>query len=145
MVDVLEHASLYEFTGGEPPTLSQLESRYARQTVGISADGLQYWFNWIVRRRDSNSIVGFVQATVEEDTRGAMAEVAWVINPMHQGHGFASEATREMILWLRTTGVTQFAAFIHPAHVASIAVARHQGLQPSHIVRDGEIRWESRA
>nr|RZI37151.1 hypothetical protein BJQ95_00406 [Cryobacterium sp. SO1] len=143
MVDVLAHVSLYTFTGGTPPTLAQLEARYAVQVAGISPDGAQHWLNWIVRRRDSDAIVGFVQATVEGDNDGLMAEVAWLINPAHQGQGFASEATRHMILWLRSNGVDRVAAFIHPEHAASIAVARHQGLRISNIARDGEIRWDS--
>ena len=143
MVDVLGDESLYTFTGGTPPTLSQLETRYAGQVLGISPDGTQQWFNWIVRRRDSDSIVGFVQATVEDDNDSLVAEVAWVINQAHQGEGFASEATRRMIQWLRSTGVNRVAAFIHPVHAASIAVARHQGLHPSGTARDGEIRWDS--
>jgi len=146
MVEVLGHESLYTFTGGTPPTLSQLETRYAGQVAGVSSDGTQHWFNWIVRRRDHGSIVGFVQATVatvQEDRDGLVAEVAWVINHEHQGQGFASEATRRMIQWLRSNGVDRIAAFIHPEHAASIAVARHHGLQPSDIARDGEVRWDS--
>ena len=142
MVDVLADESLYTFIGGEPPTLQQLVRRYAAQVVGQSDDGLQSWFNWIVTLRDTGAAVGFVQATVEADADGAVADLAWVINSRHQGQGIASEATQMMILWLRSRGVTRFAAFVHPDHGASIGVARHQGFRSSGTVRDGEIRWE---
>ena len=142
MVDVLADESLYEFTGGEPPSLQQLTRRYAAQVVGHSDDGLQTWFNWIVKLRDTGSAVGFVQATVDVDDDGATADVAWVINSSHQGQGIASEATQMMITWLRSMGVRRFTALIHPDHEASMGVARHQGFRRSDAVCDGEIRWD---
>ena len=41
MVDVLAESSLYDFTGGEKPSLKQLENRYAAQVVGHSENGSQ--------------------------------------------------------------------------------------------------------
>ena len=153
MVAVLADEALYEFTGGEPPTLERLQSRYAAQVVGASADGAEWWLNWMVTRRDSGASVGFVQATVRAGTNGSVADgsvaddsvadLAWVISGPHQGQGLASEATGAMMLWLRSHGVTRFTAFIHPDHGASQAVARHQDFYPTDQVHDGEIRWES--
>ena len=143
MVDVLADQALYEYVGGEPPTLAQLHDRYAAQVTGVSPDGSQRWFNWIVKRRDSDALVGYVQATVEEDEHGPVAEVAWVITPRHQGQGLASEAAQAMIRWLRSHGITRIAASVHPNHGASSGVARRVGLHPTEIVEDGEIRWES--
>ena len=37
MVEVLADPTLYAFTGGEPPTLAELEQRYARQVAGQAA------------------------------------------------------------------------------------------------------------
>ena len=37
MAEVLADPSLYEFTGGEPPSVADLERRYAVQTRGRSA------------------------------------------------------------------------------------------------------------
>ena len=143
MVDVLADQALYDYIGGEPPTLAQLHDRYAAQVTEVSPDGSQRWFNWIVKRRDSDALVGYVQATVEEDEHGPVAEVAWVINPTHQGQGLASEASLAMILWLRSRGITRIDASIQPEHDASRGVARRVGLHPTEILEDGEIRWES--
>ena len=143
MVGVLADQALYDYIGGEPPTLVQLESRYAGQVLGMSPDGSQRWLNWIVKRRDSDALVGYVQATVEDDEHGPVAEVAWVITPRHQGQGLASEATQAMIRWLRSHGITRIAASVHPEHGASSGVARRVGLHPTDILEDGEIRWES--
>ena len=67
MTEVLADPSLYDYTGGEAPSLQQLENRYTAQAVGHSHDGSQWWLNWVVIRRDLGSPVGYVQATVEDD------------------------------------------------------------------------------
>jgi RimJ/RimL family protein N-acetyltransferase len=72
-----------------------------------------------------------------------VADLAWLIGSANQGQGLASEATRTMMRFLRGQGITGFAAFIHPDHVASQTVARHQHLHPTAQVHDGEVRWES--
>ena len=75
MVSVLSDPSLYEFTGGTPPTLEELTDRYTRQAVGHSPDGTEQWLNWVVLL--DSAPVGYVQATVVGDS----AEIAWVISP----------------------------------------------------------------
>jgi RimJ/RimL family protein N-acetyltransferase len=142
MVGVLAPAALYEFTGGEPPALEQLRSRYERQAVGRSSDGSQGWLNWILRERSSRSAVGYVQSTLERDGPQLVAEVAWVVTPQYQGLGYAVEAASAMLGWLRAQGVTHFRAHIRPDHHASIGVARRLGLHPTAVVVDGETRWE---
>ncbi len=143
MVEVLADASLYEYTGGEAPSLEQLQRRYALQAVGHSDDGSQEWFNWILKLRDSDAPIGFVQATVEPSGPELVASIAWVISPNYQGQGMASEATKAMSNWLRSRGVGSFVAYVHPEHCASMGVALKQGLHPTPVMEDGEVRWES--
>ena len=143
MVEVLADPSLYEYTGGEPPSLELLQSRYAAQTVGKSDDGSQWWLNWVVVFQGTGEPAGFVQATVERERSALVADIAWVISPRWQGQGIASEATGAMVGWLRSNRVRRFTAHIHPDHHASMAVARNQAMHPTSERRDGETRWES--
>ncbi|WP_285036256.1 GNAT family N-acetyltransferase [Plantibacter sp. ME-Dv--P-095] len=147
MVDVLADPALYTFTGGEPPSLDTLTTRYRSQLRG-PADDSEAWLNWMVRRHDTDTLIGFVQATVRAEgeggvDKGTLAEIAWVIDPAHQRLGFAAEATDAMVTWLHAHGVAWFAASIHPEHTASQRVAQRQGLRPTSTVEDGEVRWES--
>ena len=135
MVGVLSDPSLYEFTGGTPPTLEELTARYARQAVGHSADGTEQWLNWVVLL--DSTPVGFVQATVVDDS----AEIAWVISPSVQGRGLATEAARAMSELLSAAGVRRLVAHVHPDHAASARVAERLGLRRTDVVEDGEIRW----
>ena len=135
MVSVLSDPSLYEFTGGTPPTLEELTDRYARQAVGHSPDGTEQWLNWVVLL--DSTPVGYVQATVVGDS----AEIAWVISPSVQGRGLATEAAREMVELLTAAGVRRLVAHVHPDHAASARVAERLGLRRTDVVEDGEVRW----
>jgi RimJ/RimL family protein N-acetyltransferase len=137
MVAVLADPSLYEFTGGTPPTLPELSERYARQAVGQSPDGAEKWLNWIVVH--DGVPIGYVQATVV----GTEAEIAWVVSPAQQGRGLATEAATAMVDWLTTTaGVTRLVAHVHPDHAASARVAERLGLRPTDVIEEGEVRWD---
>lgn len=128
MATVLADSSLYEFTGGEPPTVSELANRYRQQTAGPGTPG-EHWCNWIMCVGDQGRAVGFVQATVVGD----MADLAWVLGAPDQGHGFATEAVMAVRDWLAEHTVRRVEAHIHPRHVASQAVAQRIGM-----VRTGE-------
>ncbi len=82
---MLSDPALYVVTGGEPPTVAQLEARYDRQVVGRSSDGLETWHNWVVRERATGEAAGFVQATVTSTEAGPRAELAWVVGTAWQG------------------------------------------------------------
>ena len=139
MAVALADPALYEFTGGEPPTVDQLIARYRTLESRVSPDGSEAWFNWAVRATDDMAIAGYVQATVVAS--GDHAEVAWVIAPSHQGQGLATEAAGAMLHRLRTQGVQRASAWIHPGHRASQAVARRLGFSPTAEISDREVRW----
>lgn len=145
MAPLLADAELYTFTGADPPTLEELRARYARQVTGRSPDGVESWLNWIVRRRDDGQAVGFVQAAISPDPpppAPVSAVLAWVLGLRFQGQGYAREAAQALVAWLESVGVQRLAAYINAEHVASMAVARALGLEPTPDQVDGEVVWE---
>lgn len=139
MVQVLADESLYEFTGGRPPMLEELQARYRRWAGGGSDDGKERWHNFVMRTKQGQSAVGTVQATVVE--HGAVAEVAWIVGAPWQGNGYASEAAAALVEWLAQGGVRSVLAHVHPAHVASAEVAKRAGLAPTGEWSEGERVW----
>lgn len=123
MVTVLADSSLYEFTGGTPPTASELTDRYRQQIAGPGEPGEQ-WCNWIIRERPDERAVGFVQATVVGD----LADLAWVLGAPDQGRGIATEAVVAVRNWLVENSIRRIEAHIHPGHRASGAVAERIGM-----------------
>lgn len=137
MVDVLADRSLYEFTGGEPPTLDSLRSRYELQIAGSGRPD-EVWRNWVIRTVGEGQPIGFVQA----DITASVTELAWFVGVGHQGSGYATEATVAMRNQLAVEGSTHFQAFIHPEHTASQAVAQRVGMARTGVVDDdAEEQW----
>ncbi|HSO64594.1 MAG TPA: GNAT family N-acetyltransferase [Ornithinibacter sp.] len=139
MVGVLSDAALYRFTGGAPPTLAELEGRYARHAAG-SGDPAEEWHTWIVRLGDDGPAVGYVQATVRP--ADGLAELAWLVGSPWQGRGLARDAASVVLDEVAARGATRAIAHIHPDHAASQHVAAALGLEPAGRVVDGEMEWE---
>lgn len=138
---LFDDVGLHEFIGGEPLTLVQLGERYARLESGPSPPAREGWLNWTVRLRETLAMVGTVQATLRVSDGQTVADVAWTTALVYQRRGYATEAAGAMIAWLGEQGVRRFVAHIHPAHVASIAVAEHVGMSPTGITTGGEKLW----
>lgn len=142
MVDVLGDEKLYEFIGGRPEGPAELGRRYARLVAGSGRAG-EVWLNWIVRVAVGRRPVGTVQATVGRLGDGCGASVAWVVGVPWQGRGFATEAARGLVGWLRGRGVSAVSAAVHPDHHASAGVAAGAGLVVTDEVVDGERIWRT--
>jgi RimJ/RimL family protein N-acetyltransferase len=140
MAVVLDDERLHEFTGGRPASADELRAHYERLVAGPARAG-EVWLNWIVRRRADAQPVGTVQATLTERDGRRRASVAWVIGTEWQRQGFASEAARALVEWLRDEGAHEIVAHIHPDHRASAGVAAHAGLEPTDEQIDGEQVW----
>ncbi len=145
LAPALDQEDLYRFTGGVPLSLEALAERYGLLTARRSPDGRHLWGNWALRELETGAAVGTVQATLLAAGPGrAPAEIAWIVARRAQGRGYAKEAARSLADRLVADGWS-VAAFIHPQHVASQAVARAAGLAPEDFVRDGEQCWFRRA
>ncbi|GGV07865.1 acetyltransferase [Actinomadura cremea] len=159
MADVLDDRRLHRYIGGEPLTRAELRERYTRLAAGPSPFHQEYWLNWIVRRARDDRAVGYVQATVRPApgrytvappgsgstvtpaSPATVASVAWVIGMPYQGFGFATEAARALLGWLRDQGVHEIVALIHPENRPSAAVAARLGLRPTAETADDETVW----
>lgn len=138
---VLTDDALYTFTGGTAPSSeAALAERYAPLETRRSPDGNELWLNWLIWQVEEDEGVGFTQATVLP----THAYVAWVVGTRWQGRGYASEAASALVEHLRTLGVPEIRACVHPSHVASRRVAQNAGLRATPDVIDGEEVWAHR-
>jgi RimJ/RimL family protein N-acetyltransferase len=145
LVGVLADPALHRFIGGRPDTLEELRARYAAMTAGPGRPD-ERWRNWVVRRREDDQAVGTVQATLTREGGGRWtAAIAWVVGLPFQGRGYATEAARALVGWLRDQGVDEVVAHVHPDHLASARVAAGAGLEPTADLVDGERVWRLQA
>jgi RimJ/RimL family protein N-acetyltransferase len=143
MADVLADPDLYAFTGGSPPSVRDLRTRYERWVAG-SPDPAVSWCNWVIQLQSPRCLAGTVQATIGAVGVGVdqpSAEIAWVVRTRWQGRGLATEAARALVGWLQAQSVSTVVAHIHPRHLASAAVAAAAGLTPTDDWHDGERMW----
>jgi RimJ/RimL family protein N-acetyltransferase len=159
MAPVLDDPRLHRYIGGEPLTRDELRARYAHLVAGPAPFHQEWWLNWIVRRARDGQAIGYVQATVQPAPPGFavgpastgstvtpgpprhLASVAWVIGMPYQGFGFATEAARAVLDWLRAHGIAEIVATVHPANRASTAVASKIGMVATGETRDDEHVW----
>jgi RimJ/RimL family protein N-acetyltransferase len=144
MVAVLVDERLYGFIGGPLTSSDEVRDRYER-LAGGSGKPDEVWLNWIARRRSDSRPVGTMQATLRSVEDGWTADIAWLIGVPWQNQGLASEAAVALVGWLRSRGVEDIRANIHPEHAASAAVAARAGLEPTDDEVDGERVWRSRS
>ena len=141
LFSVLSDARLYEYMGGAPPaSVAELHARCARLEARRSPDRAELWLNWLISETATGMSIGWMQATVT----ARYADLAWVLGTLWQRRGYATEAARASMVWLRCAGVTVFRAKIHPTHIASQRVAANAGLARTPETIDGEDVWVSR-
>lgn len=78
------------------------------------------------------------QAEVAEQTRGVQAELGWVLHPERSGHGYATEAVRELFrLCFDDLALRRVTADCFAANVASWRLMERVGMRREvHTVRD---------
>jgi RimJ/RimL family protein N-acetyltransferase len=138
---VLSEPSLYEYTQDEPPaSMSALRDRFAFLESRQSPDRTQSWLNWALLERATGQAIGYVQATVTAER----AEIAWVVGKDWQRRGYGGEAARALLDRLRSAGIREIRANIHPTHTASQRIAGKLGLSRTNESIAGEDVWMRR-
>lgn len=82
---------------------------------------------------------GWAQAEVKEAGHRSQAEIGWCLSPDHQGNGYVTEATAELVrLCFEELGVRRLVANAFADNVASLRVMERLGM-----VCEGRFRSES--
>ncbi|MCB0896367.1 MAG: GNAT family N-acetyltransferase [Nocardioides sp.] len=89
--------------------------------------------DFMLRREDA-----WAQLDVADAARGAQAELGWVLDPAHSGHGYATEAVRELLRYcFEDLGVRRVVANCFLENDASWRLMERVGMRRElHAVRD---------
>ncbi|WP_420114114.1 GNAT family N-acetyltransferase [Pseudactinotalea sp.] len=72
----------------------------------------------------------WAQSEVVEQARGTQAELGWVFDPDHHGHGYATEAVRELLrLCFEDLGIRRVEALCFAANAPSRALMERLGMR----------------
>ena len=117
---------LYRFMPGVPPDdLDGLRDEFARLARG-SGRAHEVWANWMARRRDDGTLVGWHQATLTAPS----ASIAWVTFGEHRRQGYAREGAAAVLAWLRKRGAREIVAQSDERNLASCRTALALGFVP---------------
>ena len=124
MFVVLGDPAIYAHEGEPPASPERLRERFRKLESRTSPDGRQQWLNWVIRL-PSSQLAGYVQATVFEDGRAA---IAYEMASAHWGRGIARRAVQammdELVLQYR---VSTLVAIAKQSNVRSIGLLTRLG------------------
>ena len=123
--------------GSAPADAGALRERFTRLAAG-SPDPGERWLNWLARRRDDSTLVGWHQATVAGET----GDIAWVTFAGHRRAGYAREGAAAVLAWLRGIGVREVIAQADLRNAGSNATAAALGFVPDPGTIDESLRGE---
>jgi RimJ/RimL family protein N-acetyltransferase len=139
MFEILKDSTLYEYVTGSPPAdLASMTGMYEFWENRRSPDKSELWLNWAMQLKGTRQLIGHLQAGVKPQH----ADIAWVLGLPWQHQGYATEGGQAVVDLLVRIGVREIRASIHPAHEASIAVAKRLGLQRTDDIVDKEVIWK---
>ena len=119
LVAALDHPDVARFlTGPDVTTVEALHVRIDKLGVG-PRDPRERWENFAILL--DGVVIGRLEASLYDDD--AWAEIAYLVGPTYQRHGYAREAVR----WLLDHLGCETWVAIHPANARSIALVEALG------------------
>lgn len=119
----------------DPWTAADARERVAERVPKTDLDGGTGALALVVEHR--NTVIGDVLLWLT-DPGQRVAEIGWVLDPDHGGHGFAAEAVREVLrLGFEDHGLHRVVARMDARNEASAKLARRVGMtQEAHLRQD---------
>lgn len=96
MFVVLSDPAIYEYENEPPVSLEWLRERFRKLETRRSPDNKEQWLNWVIRL-PNGKLIGYVQATVDEND---YATVAYVLGSHFWGLGYGHRSVQAMITML---------------------------------------------
>lgn len=134
----LQEPSLYTYETETPPRdLRLLRAHYGALRSGRSPEDDEHWLNWILALREAGTAVGYAQATVDDDLEEGV--IGYLLLPVYQRRGLATEGIGAMARHLLGSGVRALRAFIDVRNTASIALVERLGFVRERTHRSDDV------
>lgn len=123
------------YTLGKPATREEVWSRLLRYLGMWALLGYGYW---VVEERETRAFVGEVGlCNLRRELTpplGDLPEVGWVLSPVYQGKGYATEAAKAALAWASAPPLAapRVGCIVHAENAPSLRVAAKLGFLPSH-------------
>ena len=142
--DIQSHPEVVRYLYWEPRTREQVEKVIRESSDQIDGEG--GGLTLAIQPRGSDSMVGDVVLMYHSEVH-RQGEIGYVLHPDHQGHGYATEAAREMLrLGFEQLDLHRIAGRLEARNSASAAVLERLGMQLEGHLRENEWvkgEWQS--
>ena len=134
---VVRDENLYTYLPEKPPSLAELEKRYAFWECRDSPDGTEYWLNWAVVHRISQQLIGTVQLGIHKEKKEGA--IAYMIGSEFQGQGYGTEAVKASLEHgKKHYGVQVFKAWIDTRNKPSIRLVQKLGMEQVSLIEKAD-------
>jgi RimJ/RimL family protein N-acetyltransferase len=135
---LLQDEAIYEWISLDKPTdLDALRAHWTRIESRISTDGTEAWPVWTVTTRTDGTLVGQVDASV--DDKLVCTNLGYYFFPDYWGQGYASEAVRAVADHLVQRGIHRLVATVTVGNHASAQVLKKAGFSFTRIIPENDI------
>ena len=134
---LLQDFSLYTYLPQDPPTLESLEKQYVFWEPCLSPDKTEFWLNLVVFEKNTQEVVGTLQAGVHRESK--VATIAYMIGTAFQKKGYGTEAVVTMIEHLKKHyQVSQIKAWIDTRNLPSIRLVEKIGMKQVQFIENAD-------
>lgn len=131
-----EDAIYHWISMNKPRTVETLRADWTRLESRMSADGTEAWPVWAITTRYGGSLVGEVDAVVDDNR--VCTNLGYYLFPEFWGRGFASEAVHAAADHLISHGVHRLVATVTVGNHASAQVLKKAGFSFTRILPDND-------
>ena len=130
----------------DPRTLNETRELLGRKIAGAALHAEGDWLGAAVTLRDTGELVGDLSLFWTSETH-RQGELGFVVHPLHQGRGYATEASRPMLAFaFEELGLHRVVGRLEPRNTGSARVLEKLGMRrEAHLVENEWVKgeWQS--
>lgn len=112
---------------GDPLPLAELETKFTSRLPPWQP-GASHWLCLVMIEKDSQAQVGLT-GFLPDKTVAGRAEVGFMLQPQHQGKGYATTSLSAVVAYARDIGLTTLTATVTEGNDASCRVLEKSGFE----------------
>lgn len=130
----------------DPRTLNETRELLGRKIAGAALHAEGDWLGAAMTLRDTGELVGDLSLFWASETH-RQGELGFVVHPLHQGRGYATEASRPMLAFaFEELGLHRVVGRLEPRNTGSARVLEKLGMRrEAHLVENEWVKgeWQS--
>lgn len=134
----MQDDAIYQWISmNKPRTVESLRANWKRLESRLSTDGTEAWPVWSVTSRADGTLIGQVDASVDDNH--VCTNLGYYFFPDFWGQGYATEAVRAIADHLEQQGIHRQVATVTVGNLASAKVLKKAGFAFTRIIPENDV------